>query len=130
MNTNDNPRQHAGGEERSEAVAQAEAGATAWRAVVHAQRSAAPDHADFYALAAAVVETLQLMELLTAVLGAQVAGYGQGRALYDDEGGDPAVRLAEAVWHVSAIGQHLAVAEWSANRFWSAIGHVGVEVTR
>jgi hypothetical protein len=129
MNTNENPRQD--GDERSAAVANAEAGAQAWRTAVHAQQTATGDHADFYALAGEIVDTLRAMETLTAVvLRSQVAAYGQGRALYDDEGADPAVRLAKAAAQVAATGQHLTDAQRSANRFWSAIGHIGVEVTR
>jgi hypothetical protein len=128
MNTPTNPYRP-GDDERPEAVRQADAGSWAWHAVVHAQRTATLDHADFYALTGAVVDTLRALESLAGLLARQVGGYGEGRALYDDEGGDPAVRLAEAARQVSVCGQHIAAAERAANRFWSAIGHIGVEVT-
>jgi hypothetical protein len=111
----------------SAAVTSAEAGARAWRSAVHDQRAAAPDHGDFYGLAAELVDTLRSLEALTGVLGRQVAGYGQGRVLRDDAGEQPAARLAEAVAHLTRAGQLLAVAERAANAYWSAIGHVAVD---
>lgn len=105
----------------------AEAGAHKWRQVVHAQQSATPDHSDFYALTGEVVDTLRSLEALASVLGQQVAGYGQGRALRDDEGAQPAARLASAVADLTRVRELLVGAEGSANRFWSEIGHVAVE---
>ena len=46
-------------EDGSPAVRSAEAGAQAWRQVVHEQRPAAPDHGDFYKLAGHLVDTLR-----------------------------------------------------------------------
>lgn len=109
-----------------EAVRWAEVGAQAWRSVVHAQRSAAPDHGDFYALAAELVDTLRSLESLAGELGRQVAGYGQGRVLRDDAGEQPAARLAEAVGNLARVRHLLAGAERAANAYWSAVGHIAV----
>lgn len=128
MNTTDNPEQH--DDERSPAVVRAEAGARAWRAAVRHQRSAVPDHADFYALAADVCETLRALEDLAHVLAAQVHTYDQGRRLYDDSRQvDPRERLASASLSLVAVADMLIDAQVHANAFFSAIGHVGVEVT-
>ncbi len=108
-------------------VAVAERGTQAWQWVVQAQMAAAPDHGDFYALAGELVATLRALEALAGVLGRQVADYGQGRVLRDDEGRDPGRRLVESVAHLTELGQALGRAERSANRFWSAVGHIAVE---
>jgi hypothetical protein len=119
-----------------EAVARGEAGVAAWEDVVRLQRWAVPDHADFYALAGLMVGTLYALEDLTGVLERQVAGYAQtqqahGRQLYDDTRQvDPAERLQTAVTALQQV--HRAVesaADW-ANRFWTAIGHIGTDDTR
>lgn len=114
-------------DDQSEAVRQAGVGAVAWRAVVVAQRGAAPDHGDFYALAGELVDTLRAFEQLVGVLGVQVQTYGLHRVLRDDEGCDPAARLASAAHHVGRTRELLGLAERAANNFWSAIGHVAVE---
>jgi hypothetical protein len=107
------------------AVEAAEAGAGEWRAAVVAQRSATPDHTDFYVIACELVGTLRALEALIRVLGDQVAGYGLGRALRDDENADPAVRLANAADELARTRALVARAEQTANGFWSAIGHIG-----
>ena len=120
------------------AARRAEAGVSGWEDAVRLQRWATPDHADFYALAGEIVATLYALDDLAQVLRRQVAGYGQaqqdrGRRLYDDSYGqvDPAVRLADAVDELDGLAAHLPETQGSANRFWSAIGHIGVEdVTR
>lgn len=109
------------------AVDAAEAGTGEWRAAVVAQRSATPDHADFYGIACELVGTLRALEALIRVLSDQVAAYGLGRVLRDDEGGDPAVRLADAADELARTRALLARAEQTANGFWSAIGHIGAE---
>ncbi len=115
------------GERTSQAVRAAAAGSGEWRSAVVSQRSATPDHGDFYGLASELVDTLRALEALTGVLGRQVAGYGHGRVLRDDAGEQPEERLAEAVEHLGRVGQLLAKAERAANAYWSAIGHVAVE---
>ncbi|MBN9102333.1 MAG: hypothetical protein J0I49_30175 [Pseudonocardia sp.] len=127
MNTTNSPRGERAEDGRSHAVRRAVAGAEAWREVVHAQRVATPDHADFYALAGEMVETLRVLDSLVGVLAGQVAGYGGGRAVYDDEGADPACRLRSAVLALVVTRDELAQGERAANEFWSAIGHIGVE---
>jgi hypothetical protein len=111
-------------------VRAAEAGAAAWRRVVHAQRTATADHGEFYVLAGELVEVLRAVESLAGVLGSQVAGYGTGRALYDDEGHDPGARLADAAAYLDALGERVAQAGRAANGFWSAVGHIAVAVGR
>jgi hypothetical protein len=116
-------------DERPLAVVAAEAGAGEWRAAVVAQRSAVPEHADFYSLAGEVVGTLRALSGLTGVLAAQVAEYGQGRVVRDDTGYDPAARLAEAAGELALVQLGVDRAERAANRFWSAISHIATEVT-
>ncbi|MDQ2709935.1 MAG: hypothetical protein M3Z25_20940 [Actinomycetota bacterium] len=105
----------------------AEAGARAWREAACAQRSALADHGEFYGLAGELVATLRALESLADVLVRQVATYGQGRALRDDEDAQPAARLASAVADLTRVRELLSGAERAANRFWSEIGHVAVE---
>jgi hypothetical protein len=101
--------------------------AEAWEDAVRLQRWASPDHADFYVLAGEVVRTVYALEDLTRVLGRQVAGYGRGRAVFDDSWQvEPAVRLADAVGELSRLGAALGMAERAGNAFWSAIGHIRV----
>jgi hypothetical protein len=94
---------------------------------VHEQLSAEPDHSDFYALAGELVDTLRSVESLVGVLSRQVAGYGEGRVLRDDAGGDPAERLAAAVAELDSVRVLVSGAERATNQFWSEIGHVAVE---
>lgn len=110
------------------AVAYASKGAQAWRAAADEQRSAEPDHGDFYALAGELVDTLRTLEHFAGVLRGQVAGYADGRPVYDDEGGDPRARLRSAGLHLAVVSHGVAEAERAANEFWSAIGHIGVRV--
>ncbi len=116
-------------DERAAALRRADAGVAAWLGVVHAQQGAASDHGDFYELAGYVVETLRALEALAGVLVGQVAGYGHGRVVRDDEGLDPGLRLALAVGHLTAARASLDGALVGAHGFWSEIGHIGVEVT-
>jgi hypothetical protein len=113
-------------DERPTAVVRSEDGADAWRAAVHAQQSAAPDHTDFYAIAGDVVATLHALDALAGVFGRQTCGYADGREVYDDEDANPAHRLRCAVLALAETRHALAQAERAANRFWSAIGHIGV----
>jgi hypothetical protein len=109
------------------AVERADAGAEAWEDAVRLQRWAAPEHGEFYVLAGELVRTLYALEDLARVLGRQVAGYGRGRAVYDDTWQvDPAARLVEAAGELSRLGAALGMAERAASAFWSAIGHIGV----
>lgn len=109
------------------AVELAEAGTQAWRDTAGAQRTAASDHGEFYALAGELVATLRALEALADVLIRRVATYEQGRVLRDDEGAQPAARLASAVADLTRVRELLAGAERAANRFWSEIGHIGIE---
>jgi hypothetical protein len=117
-----------GPDERPPALVAAESGAEAWRAVAVAQRAAVAGHGDFYALAGDVVATLRALSAVAGVLAVQVAGYGDGRVLRDDAGHDPAARLAEAAAALALVQCDVDRAERAANRFWSEISHIAVEV--
>lgn len=108
-------------------VASAERGTCLWRRATLGQQESIPDHAEFYALAGELVSTLRALEAMTAVLARQVAGYGRGRLLRDDEGLTPGARLADAVVLLGCARKALGEAEAAANKFWSVIGHVAVE---
>lgn len=114
-------------DEQPVTVARAEQGAEAWHDVARLQQATEPDHSSFYALAGEIVPTLYSLQDLANVLRRQVAGYGEGRSLYDDAGREPAVRLAEAVEHLALLRDALGAAQRHANDYWSAIGHVGVD---
>lgn len=124
--------------DRPEAVREAEAGARAWRAVVHAQQSACLDHSDFYDLAGHLVDTLGAVESLARVLARQVARYAgaqpDGQRVYDDTRDtagavDPGVRLHDAVLDLVHLTDTAAVARRDADRFFNAVSHIGVEDT-
>lgn len=132
-----------GFDDRPEAVRLADAGTVAWRAVVHAQQSATPDHADFYGLAGSLVDTLAAVAALARLLARQVDGYadsvagtGEGFAVYDDSRSgpapvDPRERLAGAVAELEDLAVLAgSAAVGKANAFWNAIGHIGAEPTR
>jgi hypothetical protein len=116
-----------GVERTVEVMASAERASCLWRRAALGQREAAPDHAEFYALAGELAATLRALEELTAVLARQVAGYGRGRVLRDDEGLAPGARLADAVVLLGCVRKSLSQADDAANKFWSAIGHIAVE---
>jgi hypothetical protein len=111
---------------RPAAVIHAETGADRWRAAALEQRAAPLHHADFYALAAEVVQTVRALEALARLLAEQVVGYDTSHRLYDDTGRvDPAERLAAASVSLGSLAGLLAEAERQANAFWSHIGHIG-----
>jgi hypothetical protein len=113
---------------RDSATVRAERGSAGWEDAVRLQRWATPDHADFYALAGEIVATLCALDDLAQVLHRQVSRYGQGRRVYDDTRQvDPGARLLEAAAELAGLRQHLQAAQAPANRFWSVIGHLGVE---
>lgn len=121
------------------AVEAAEAGSGEWRSVVVQQRGAIPDHADFYALAGEMATTLQALDDVcgvlrrqVVVLRRQVVEYERGRAIYDDSRGTsspvaPQARLSAAHAELHYVRVSLQGAERHVQRFWSAIGHIGVE---
>ena len=119
----------------SGAVVHAEAGAQAWRAAARVQRSARAGHSDLYAMAGCVVETVQAVQDLAQVLAGQVRTYAAGLPpelqVYDDTRTfPPQQRLEQAAIELEAVASHLGQAGFRANGFWSAIGHIGVEVRR
>ncbi len=119
----------------SRAVSRAGSGTAGWKAAAAAQLGARPAHEDFYALCADMVATLFALDDLARVVTDQVAGYGRGRAVYDDSrdlhGGsgavDPRVRLREAARALRGARRSLVAAAGSVNAAWSAIGHIGVD---
>lgn len=119
------PRQGCG------AVAAAENGARWWATAAQVQRMTrfeVLDHAQFYGLAAELVATLRTLEDLADTLARQTGGYGTGRRLRDDAGGDPAQRLGRAMAEATSLRINLAAAVRDGERFWSAVGHIGLEL--
>jgi hypothetical protein len=79
-------------------------------------------------LAAELVATLRTLEDLAETLARQTAGYGTGRRLRGDAGGDPTARLCRAMAEASCLRINLAAAVRDGERFWSAVGHIGLEL--
>ena len=113
------------------AVQHATTGADSWRSAAYAQGPATPNHSDWYAIAGEMVDTLRCLSTLSTVLAQQIAGYGSGRVLRDDDPVvDPAERLSDSVRRAEWLRAHLSIAERSADDLWSLIGHIAVEVDR
>ncbi|GAA4886395.1 hypothetical protein ACFQ34_21545 [Pseudonocardia benzenivorans] len=128
MNTQTNHYDDTDTDERPEAVRQAAAGARAWRATVHAQGTAQLDHADFYGIAGELTYTLAAVAALAEVLAWQVAGYGEGRPVYDDSRVvDPRERLDAAAADLHELAARVREADRVLNTFWSRISHIGVQ---
>lgn len=132
MNTNSNHHDHdhddIEADERAEAVRQADAGAQAWRAAVHAQGGATAEHGDFYAIAGELAYTLAAVAALAEVLAWQVAHYADAHPVYDDSRVvDPRERLDLAALDLHELAARAREAERSANTFWSRISHIGVD---
>ncbi|MHA6795925.1 hypothetical protein ACVGVM_20765 [Pseudonocardia bannensis] len=126
MNTHTN--HHDDTDDRPTAVRQAAAGAAAWRAVAHAQGTADADHSDFYAIAGELVDTLAAVAGLAEVLAWQVAGYADGRPVYDDSRAiDPRERLDAAAADLHELAARVREADRIVNTFWSRISHIGVQ---
>lgn len=124
MNTHDD-------DARPPAVRHAAIGEQAWRDAADAQLSAEPNHTDFYELAGSLSPTLIALMDVATILQQQVAHYGDGRVVYDDTRTvDPAQRLAQAADKLAALRTALFAAHAHTERYWSAIAHIGVEVTR
>lgn len=117
-------------DQRPPALDRAADGTDGWEQAVRFQRQATPDHADFYALAGEIVATLHALDDLTEILSRQVAGYAEGRPVYDDTRTvDPAARLGEATALLRDTRAGVRAAALASNRFWSAIGHIGTETS-
>lgn len=86
-----------------------------------------PDHGQFYNYGREIVGVLTALDDLTATLRSQLAHYGDQRVLRDNAGADPQRRLTEASGHLAELRAALWAAAGHAERFWTAIGHVGVE---
>lgn len=110
----------------SDATHEANVGTDAWKTAVRLQQAAPPNHSDFYTLCGELMETLRALEQLAWLLAGQVENYGQGRVLRDDEGEDPATRLAMAAAQVSELGRLLDQADCVAGQAWSEVGHIGL----
>jgi hypothetical protein len=115
-----------GPEQRSPAVLAARAGTAGWRVAAVAQQAAVPDHTEIAMVAGQLVDTLRALTGLCGVLAVQVSGYSVGRNLYDDDGADPHVRLADAADLAAVLARDLDRVERVANRFWSHISHLGI----
>lgn len=131
MRTPDDPHTHSDSDDRPLAVRSADIGAQAWRQTAHAQRTSTPDHVDFYAIAAELVDTLRSLDFLAGLLAGQVAAYpgtvvAAGGEIFDDQGAVAEHRLRSAVLALAETRQALVTAERTANRYWSAISHIGV----
>lgn len=126
MSANDFPQHEH--DERSPAVLHAETGATGWRAAARHQPGTAPEHSDFYAIAGELTEAARAMGDLASVLALQVADYGRGRVLRDDEPGHDPVERLDAAWSLACqLSHELGRVERTAGRFWSMVGHIGIE---
>lgn len=108
------------------ALALADTATQAWRAAATLQAATTPEHGDFYALAAELVGTLRALGQLVDTLHGQVAGYGEGRVLRDDEGMRADLRLTLAAGSLLRARGDLWRTADGLNDFWSAIGHIGV----
>lgn len=97
-------------------------------AVRRQQADRDPAHEDFYSWGWALSSLTARVQDAGGVLARQVGAYGDRRILRDDEGGDPAARLAEAGAHLDELRAALGVANEAARRYHSAIGHIAVEV--
>ena len=119
---------------RAPTVVAAETGTQAWESAVRHQQHATGDHSDFYALAGEIVLSLSAMRSLVAVLRRHTIGYQEMPGVYDDSRDlpgavDPLVRLTRAAHALAELGDVLDAANRPGNAYWSAIGHIGVEVT-
>lgn len=109
---------------------QADRGAVAWRAAVHAHMGEEPHHSDFYALAGHLVDTLASARSLVQVLQRRLERYPAGRDLYDDTGTvDPRERCELALLELEEAGVALDESIYYLNRFHSAVGHIGYHHT-
>lgn len=113
----------------TDTVRHAEAGTAGWREAARAIQSERLDHGDMYELGGELSATLRAVEEAARVLRNQVLGYGFGRRLRDDAGVSPIDRLAEAAVALAVAGRGLAEADRAVQRFWSAIGHIGLADT-
>lgn len=80
------------------------------------------------------MDTLATVESLARTLAGQVARYAEvqpdDQAVYDDTRTvDPGVRLHDAALDLQHLAESAVHGRGDANRFWSAISHIGVEDT-
>lgn len=87
-----------------------------------------PAHEDFYAWGSALDQLTYRLGGAVRTLHHQVQAYGDRRILRDDEGSDPAARLAEADEYLDALSVALEEASKWARSYHSSIGHIAVEV--
>lgn len=87
-----------------------------------------PSHQDFYDWGWALTELLDRVDAVAEVLERQIPRYGDRRILRDDEGGDPAERLAEAVSRLAETRQALGPARARVREYHSAASHIAVAV--
>jgi hypothetical protein len=113
----------------TDTVRHAEAGTAGWRSAARTIGAAQLDHGDMYELGGELSETLRAIEEVAGVLSQRVGSYHLGRDLRDDEDEDPTVRLGLAADALGAAGIGFTEADDAVRRFWSAIGHIGVDTT-
>lgn len=87
-----------------------------------------PAHEDFYAWGYVLSELTARVQDAARILARQVAAYGDRRILRDDDGADPADRLAEAARLLDHLHTTAGVANSAARLYHSSIGHIGVAV--
>ena len=99
-------------------------------AVRRQSAEADPAHEEFYAWGYVLSELTARVQDAARVLGRQVAAYGNGRELRDDEGGDPVERLTLAVRLLDEVSAAAGAANSAARLYHSAVGHIAVETPR
>ena len=112
-------------------VTAAETGAQWWAcatASLHLRLRGSLSHADLHDLAGELVTTLQALEGLTSALARHTEAYAERGDLRDDEDADPTARLELGVAEVREVGRLLGTALRPANAFWSAVGHIGLQL--
>lgn len=92
------------------------------------ERTADPEHGEWYRIAGEMVGTLRALQGMASLLRDRVTRYDEDRIVRDDEGRDPAARLDECNAQLIELEAVLVSADSAANAFWSSVGHVGVEV--
>ncbi len=97
-------------------------------AAVEQRQDADPAHEDFYAWGAALDEITIRLAHACQVLSQQIGAYGDNRILRDDEGMDPAQRIAQMQGLLRDCGDRLSDANVMARAYHSEASHLAVAV--